>query len=40
MAINHQEEFRKHLMLNVHLGYLSYDFRLEQILFDQECFIP
>lgn len=40
MAINHQEEFRKHSMLDIHLTYLSYDFRLEQILFDQECFIP
>lgn len=40
MAINHQEEFRKHSMLNIHLVYLSYDLRLEQIIFDPECFIP
>lgn len=39
MAINHQEKFRKHSMLDIHLTYLSYDFRLEQLLVDQECFI-
>lgn len=37
---NHQEEFGKHSMLNIHLAYLCYDFSLEQVLFDQECFIP
>lgn len=40
MTINHQEGFRKHSMLHTHLAYLTYDFRLEDILFDHECFIP
>ena len=33
MAINHQEEFRKHSMPNIHLAYLSYDCLIKNVLF-------
>lgn len=37
MTINHQQGFIKHSMLDIHLAYISYDFRLEEILSDQCC---